>query len=283
MKAPFPWFGGKSRVAPYIWNRFGTVNNYVEPFAGSLATLLAAPTPCTWETVNDIDGFIVNFWRAVRVDSTEVERHAAGPVTELDLHARHTAIIAARETLTARLRDEPEYCDAKLAGWWLYGISAWIGSGWGTSQTEQLPKLSRSMGCHAYDYRGLSGLAERLKRVRITCGDWKRVLSASATTQMGTTAVFLDPPYPGHERLYGDIDSVFQDVSAWAIEHGDDPQLRIALCGHAGDFESPVGWTTFEWKRKGGTYNTKVEGAECVWLSRHCLPEQRDLFWELVG
>ncbi len=34
LKAPFPWFGGKSRVAPDVWARFGDVANYVEPFFG---------------------------------------------------------------------------------------------------------------------------------------------------------------------------------------------------------------------------------------------------------
>lgn len=26
LKAPFPWFGGKSRVAPEVWDRFGHVD-----------------------------------------------------------------------------------------------------------------------------------------------------------------------------------------------------------------------------------------------------------------
>jgi len=43
IKAPFPWFGGKSRAAEIIWARFGNVPNYVEPFAGSLAVLLDPP------------------------------------------------------------------------------------------------------------------------------------------------------------------------------------------------------------------------------------------------
>jgi len=30
--APFPWFGGKRKVAAEIWSRFGDVVNYVEPF-----------------------------------------------------------------------------------------------------------------------------------------------------------------------------------------------------------------------------------------------------------
>jgi hypothetical protein len=55
LRAPFPWFGGKSRAAPAIWERFGDVANYVEPFAGSLAVLLARPHAPRIETVNDAD------------------------------------------------------------------------------------------------------------------------------------------------------------------------------------------------------------------------------------
>ena len=44
-KAPFPWFGGKSRVAHIVWDRFGNVPNYVEPFFGSGAVLLGVRTP----------------------------------------------------------------------------------------------------------------------------------------------------------------------------------------------------------------------------------------------
>lgn len=37
LHAPFPWFGGKRKVATDVWRAFGDVRNYVEPFAGSLA------------------------------------------------------------------------------------------------------------------------------------------------------------------------------------------------------------------------------------------------------
>ena len=55
LRAPFPWFGGKSRVAHIVWSHFGDVRNYVEPFAGSLAVLLGRPTEPKIETVNDLD------------------------------------------------------------------------------------------------------------------------------------------------------------------------------------------------------------------------------------
>lgn len=45
-KAPFPWFGGKTRASGLVWQRFGAVANYVEPFAGSLAVLLGRPGSC---------------------------------------------------------------------------------------------------------------------------------------------------------------------------------------------------------------------------------------------
>ena len=43
LKAPFPYFGGKSRAAALVWPRFGVVRNYCEPFFGSGAMLLARP------------------------------------------------------------------------------------------------------------------------------------------------------------------------------------------------------------------------------------------------
>ena len=58
LRAPFPWFGGKSRAAPLVWAALGDVANYVEPFAGSLAVLLARPSAPRVETVNGLDCYL---------------------------------------------------------------------------------------------------------------------------------------------------------------------------------------------------------------------------------
>lgn len=60
LKAPFPWFGGKRRIAPDIWAALGDTSGYVEPFAGSAAVLLARPSfqGRRAETLNDIDGWL---------------------------------------------------------------------------------------------------------------------------------------------------------------------------------------------------------------------------------
>jgi len=66
MIAPFPYFGGKSKAAGVVWEMFGDVYTYVEPFAGSLAVLLGRPDnhDRKIETVNDVDNYTVSFWRA---------------------------------------------------------------------------------------------------------------------------------------------------------------------------------------------------------------------------
>jgi hypothetical protein len=72
LKSPFPYWGGKRKVAAEIWKRFGVVDNYVEPFFGSGAVLLGCPRPAHTETVNDADGLLSNFWRALRDEGEHV-------------------------------------------------------------------------------------------------------------------------------------------------------------------------------------------------------------------
>jgi hypothetical protein len=129
LRAPFPWFGGKSRVAHLVCDRFGDCANYVEPFAGSLAVLLARPHRPQTETVNDLDAFLSNFWRALAADPDAVAEAADWPVNEADLHARHLWLVN-RVEFRERMKTDPDFYDAKIAGWWVWGISQWIGSGW---------------------------------------------------------------------------------------------------------------------------------------------------------
>jgi hypothetical protein len=137
----------------------------------------------------------------------------------------------------------------------------------------------------------LRALADRLRRVRVCCGDWSRVVTPAVTVENGLTAVLLDPPYSGDERkgdLYAvDSATVSADVRRWAIEHGDDPRYRIALCEYDTGEPMPDGWSRLRWKAAGG-YGSQGEGRgranaarEVVHFSPHCLPpepRQRSLF-----
>jgi len=325
--APFPYFGGKRRVASVVWSRLGNTRNYVEPFFGSGAVLLARPAdhvgPHT-ETVNDIDGFIANFWRAVAADPDAVAAAADWPVNENDLHARHAWLVSRRGELTARLEGDPDFYDAKVAGWWVWGACAWIGSGWcsgagpwgvvddgdgsqlvhlsnaGQGINRQLVHLGDAgqginrklvhlgdAGRGALIREWFAALAARLDGVRVASGDWTRVTSPSVTDRHGLTGVFLDPPYAATDRdcsVYThDNTEVAHAVRAWAIANGDNPKLRIAMCGYEvyGEEPMPDGWTFHRWKTPGGygsqgngTRGTANAHREVIWFSPHCLPAE---------
>jgi hypothetical protein len=364
LASPFPWFGGKRRAAAEVWQALGDVDHYIEPFAGSLAVLLNRPTAPKVETVNDLDGYICNFWRAIQRDPDAVADWCLSPVNEIDLTARHRWLCE-RERKTAflaRMHEDPDYHDAKIAGWWVWGISAWIGSNWctgwwdgGTGGTDvhrklphlgdggtgvhrklphlgtggkgvhrQLPHLGDGgkggtascptsgtagsteaklpqIGTHAAhgvhlrtlvdptDLRGyFYALTSRLRSVRVCCGDFSRVLTPAVVgidLAPHGVGVFLDPPYTvGREAddLYAAGGAgVAEAAAAWAFANGDNPRLRIVLCGYEGEHVIPPTWRTIERKESGGYANTgKGENAnrhrERLWLSPSCLVTERE-------
>lgn len=265
------------------------------------------------ETVNDLDGYVSNFWRAVQSDPESVADWTDWPVNELDLHARHRWLVDRKAGFTEQLRADPDFYDSKVAGWWVWGICQWIGSGWCAEgkasrkrphlgnagkgvhrPSEQRPHLGNAgTGVHRPDNtRALIQIfARRLRNVRVCCGDWERVCGPSATHKHGLTGVFLDPPYTtGANRdmnLYvEDSGDVGHAVTEWAIKQGDNPKMRIAVCGYEGEYEYPDSWECVAWKTTGGygsqssQHDNENAKRERIWFSPHCLKPsvKRSLF-----
>ena len=65
MKGPVPYFGSKQSVAPWIVSLLPEHEHYVEPFCGGLSVLFDK-RPSRMETVNDLDGELMTFWRVLR-------------------------------------------------------------------------------------------------------------------------------------------------------------------------------------------------------------------------
>jgi DNA adenine methylase len=373
LKAPFPYFGGKKTVASLVWDRLGDPENFIEPFAGSAAVLLARPTPPRIETLNDEDYFIANFWRATSIDPEAVATHADWPVNEADLRARHHWLILSDEAklFRARICTDPDYFDVRVAGYWCWGLCCWIGSGWCQTQetaqwkqrpivvarvetggqgvnatclSQAVPRMnsgkitktkvygrsgvhtdkigdgnrpqladahSRGRGVHANDAAGtcqqrrewlldwFGRLRDRLRTVRVCCGDWKRVCSSpSVTTRLGLTGIFLDPPYAKERsdgtknrsgNLYAndkhqDVNQLVTDVRAYCLERGTDPRIRIALCGYESEGHEELetqGWSVIAWQANGGYGNRTKRSQgnavrERIWFSPHCVDPEID-------
>lgn len=108
-------------IADQIWKRFGDPVNYVEPFFGSGAVLLARPRIGKTETINDKDRYVANFWRAVQADPDAVARHANRPVNEVDLHAWHWWLLTEGAEKISGIETDPRLFDAEVAGVWVWG------------------------------------------------------------------------------------------------------------------------------------------------------------------
>ncbi len=312
-------FGGKRAIADEVWARLGDVTNYVEPFAGSLAVLLVRPSEHVGaiETVNDLDAMICNFWRAVSADPDAVAHYADWPVNENDLTARHIWLTHRKESLQLSLEGDPDFYDTKVAGWWCWGMCCWIGSGfcsgngpW-TSEEGKLVHLGNAgrgvnrqrvhlgpggngmqttkVGAALYDW--MAALSSRLRRVRVCCGDWKRVCGPTPTIKQGLTGVFLDPPYAeGRTADLYRVDSltVAEDVRRWAIEWGEHPLMRIIVAGYEQPgYDFPPTWECISWKAQGG-YGNQGENAgrknshrERLWFSPYTLKPDRPVQKEM--
>lgn len=68
------YFGAKTRLVARIVSVLPAHNSYVEPFAGSMAVLMAKPRAGRIEIANDIDQDLMTFWRVLRDQPDELAR-----------------------------------------------------------------------------------------------------------------------------------------------------------------------------------------------------------------
>ena len=273
---PFAWYGGKRRWVNDVWARFGRVDVYSEPFAGSAAMLLGSPYIAPSEIINDSSGFIANLWRAIRADPYAVARYADYPSYHHDLYANQIWLINWANENSQRLMTDRHFYDAEAAGLWVWGINIFIGnSQWCMGTTEKPMRELRpivnprgGLGVSAQSRRfgampigegdrlfaWFYDLAQRLARVVTLNRDWTSAVTpgilhgVSLEDNTLDCAIFLDPPYrteTGRSLMYqSDMDGKSEDVAwesyEWAVAHGH--AYKIAYCSQVNDFPIPPNW-----------------------------------------
>ena len=312
---PFAWAGGKRLIADEVWKRLGDVQSYVEPFAGGAAVLLARPHPKARELINDSDGFVTNFWRALKHEPDTVAFYVSDFVNEHDLQARHGWLVNRAKRLAWALED-PDFYDPKAAGWWAWAQSCWLGGAFASGKgpwksdgahiTRQV--LKDGSGFTRRVPTGGGGFTRKVPtdgsgftRKVPTDGSgftrfehakqWCTELAArlqNTTVYCGdwkrclgtrlkykSVGIFLDPPYEGTEAIYAAANNVAGDVWKWCAAHGTQRHLRIALCGY--DIESPgEGWTALRWKASIGFRSS-------AGIKKNGASNQREIIWFSPG
>lgn len=131
---------------------------------------------------------------------------------------------------------------------------------------------SKGSGVHARQHRErllelMREIAVRLRFVRVTCGDFRRVLTPAVTTSQGPTGISFDPPYTiamRHPGIYREDDpGIAEAARESAAELGENPQLKIVIHGKRDEHAAleALGWSRHVWRDRDG---------ETIWASPGC-------------
>lgn len=272
MKPPFTYFGGKTSIAAQIAALLPAHEHYVEPFAGSLAVLLAKP-PSLMETVSDLDGDLVNFWQVLRDRPQDLHRACF-----LTPHARaehQAAFVPAADDLERARRVWVLLTQGRSGqrscrtGWRYYGDSR----GSSSSMPDYLD---------AYTAR-IFPAAERLARVSLESRPALDLISIYG--RHSSVLIYADPPYLESTRSgRGRGPSYIHEMRTPADHRQLAEALRAAraavvLSGYHSALydELYAGWHHLELRAFTGNSTKAKRRIEVLWSNRP-FPRQLDLF-----
>lgn len=273
MKSPVPYFGSKQRIAPWIASLLPAHAHYVEPYAGSLSVLLAK-TPSRMETVNDLDGDLMTFWRVLRDQPEDLVR-----ACELTPHSR-TELAAAWE---------PAADDIERARRVWIRLSQGRGgmmrrTGWRHYTASSGSSIGMPGYLNAYRNRLLPA-AERITAVSLECLPALTVIGKYGAAP--DVVLYVDPPYLGSTRA--DANSRYSVEMRTESEHRElaaalaDCKAAVVLSG----YDSPLyaelydGWHRYTQTAMTGNAKGDKARTEVLWSNRR-LAAQADLFVQEV-
>ncbi|SIE26365.1 D12 class N6 adenine-specific DNA methyltransferase [Mycobacteroides abscessus subsp. abscessus] len=185
MKPPVAYYGAKTSLAPRIVSMLPEHKRYVEPFAGSLAVLLAKPQS-RHEVVNDLDHNLMTFWKVLRDNPTELAR-----VCMLTPHSRMERNIA--KHIPSESTDLER---ARLV--WSALVQGRTGTlantGWRHARSSVDGRMLRS-----YVQR-IETVAERIRDVSLECRPALEVIDKYGSDE--DNLLYCDPPYLGSVRRH---------------------------------------------------------------------------------
>lgn len=188
MKPPVCYFGGKTTLAPRIAALLPPHGHYVEPYAGGLSVLLAK-RPSAMETVNDLDGAVVTFWRVLRDRPAELAR-----VCALTPHSRaeYDAVVEEME-----VPDELETARRVFVRLTQGRTGQLVRTGW--RHYVDPGGSSASMPAYLAGYVArLAPAAERIAGVSLECRPALEVVERYGRS--ADVLLYVDPPYLGSTR-----------------------------------------------------------------------------------
>ena len=264
VKPPFAYYGGKTTLAPQIAAMLPAHDHYVEPFAGSLAVLLAKK-PSRAETVNDLDGDLMTFWRVLRDRPDELEW-----VCALTPHSRAELEIAK----DLAVEDELELARRVFVRLTQSRANSMKQTGWRYGRT-----INKVMATHTVDLvRHVAPAAWRLRNVSLENRDALDVIRDYGTEP--SVCLYVDPPYLGETRAINyRVEMTADDQHEAFAQACHDAKASVVISG----YDSPLydrlfdGWHRVELKAP-TTLSGDTDRVEVLWVNRSLAGSQSSLF-----
>lgn len=264
LRPPMPYYGAKQTIAEQIVAFFPEHLHYVEPFAGSLSVLLAK-APARMETVNDLDGDLMTFWRVLRDREADLMR-----VCERTPHSR-SEYVACRDA-------EPVTDDLETARRVWVMLTQGRGAAMRTKQSgwrSFVDPRGSSIGFPAY----LDGYRDRMPpaALRLRGVTLEAMPALDLIAKYGTsldTLLYVDPPYLGTARAGNrykhELRSETEHRALAAALHG--CAAAVVLSGYPTplyDDELYAGWSRVEMSSMTGNGVDAGKGrTEVLWANR---------------
>lgn len=237
IKPPFSYYGGKTTLAPQIARLLPAHEHYVEPFAGSLAVLLAKK-PSVAETVNDLDSDLVNFWRVLRDHPDELIAACSLTPHSREELSRSRELKAECDIERARMvwvvLTQSRSHSMKPSGWWQ-----------GMKMTGRSPMPSQIA---AFAGR-LGSSAGRLMGVSLENRDAVEMIQDYG--QEPSVCIYADPPYLGSTRASNYRHEMLSDeLHDQLAEALNNCKASVVLSGYASPLYEELfdGWHRMELK-----------------------------------
>ena len=259
MKPPFSYYGGKTRLAGKIADLLPDHSHYIEPYAGSLAVFLAK-TPAKMETLNDLDGDLMTFWRVLRDQPEDLIRVAA-----LTPHGRQELL----DTRDLSVDDDLE----RARRVWVQLTQGRTGTlrqtGWRYYVNPR--GSSSSMPRYLAGYVGrMPEAAARLKNASLESRDALEVIR-----QYGSewdACLYVDPPYLGSTRAAGYRHEMTSDRDHELLAEAlNDCKAAVVLSGYRSKLYDELydgwHWTTMQSGTGQGSGEYEMR-TEVLWSNR---------------
>jgi len=179
MRQVLKYPGSKNRLASWICKYMPSHSVYVEPYMGSLAVLFNKPR-CHIETVNDLNGDVVNYFMVIRDHAEELRK-----LIESTPYARDEYEKAYEDTEDP-IEKARRYC---VRCWQGFGCSNRYKNGWKSGQQTRSPNPAKAW----FELPDIMNIAhERLQGVQIENLPALEILNRYDTQDV---FIYLDPPY----------------------------------------------------------------------------------------